>query len=455
MSPIRATNDPWEVNRLLSNSFIADPHQILTPLTIPLAQPQDLGQGIGNQYACGLLCPGQSGPRQLLKKKVDSVTNMEQGLPNNNWLQLPPNQYRVPPVRTRGSSVSHTDIMSNNIMRRNTSQSSHVTESSHTTNSIHSDMGDSMMSNPVFIPSYLRGNDGPYTWSQGHVSGEDQTNLATSHDSFLLNASESPSLPTLDVNDPILNQGGRDSESRLLLERVISAIREQFATHPEPFNFAFELAQTHLSTAALPPVVPSRRTSQASVQIPQINQHASNADRKRYLCRMCDGTKVIKSRGSFKRHVNDKHQPKSYFLCKYCSFRTTRKDKLQHHLRDRHLHASGDISGREFAMANPIDCILCISHTSMDHLGPFASWDAWFSCVETHCRIEDDTVDDDVRRVSTDASDRSPAEPQNTSIYPPMGDTAQGVGNTVLSFQNINPTLSYDQNFSAWNFDMQ
>ena len=26
----------------------------------------------------------------------------------------------------------------------------------------------------------------------------------------------------------------------------------------------------------------------------------------------------------------------------------------------------------------------------MDHLGPFESWDEWFSCIEAHCRLDDD-----------------------------------------------------------------
>ncbi|KAF3397598.1 hypothetical protein DPV78_008074 [Talaromyces pinophilus] len=350
-----------------------------------------------------------------------------------SWRQ-PSNQYLRPgyshqsrPSGARSSSASFTDTMSND-MHRLPSQSSHVTESSQTASSIHSNIGDSIASFATPNPSYIQHEPETFFWSSPQIQVQDH-NAFTAADHPLLPPDTPLPRPTPDVNDPLQNIEASINDPRALLELVIDRLRQIYATHPNQAMYALSLAQTHLGTNAIrrfiaPRVVPPRSPQPPATPSVVSPIHRANSATQQYMCKLCSTPVRITSRGAFKRHVNEKHQPKSMFLCMHCDWTGTRKDKLRDHLKTRHYaeyDREQDLSERELVMAEPSKCDLCETDTWMNHIAPFTSWDVWFAGIVAHCRFEEASED----------------EPKKEPDSPPNQGEGSAGGSSGFLFSNL------------------
>lgn len=377
--------------------------------------------------------------------------------PSNSYLS-PGYSHQSRPSRTRSSSASFTDTMSND-MRRLPSQSSHVTESSQTASSIHSNIGDSIASFATPNPSYIQHEPEAFFWSRPQIDVQDH-NTFTAADHPLLPPEIPLPRPTPDVNDPLQNIEASINDPSALFELVIARLRQEYATHPNQTTYALSLAQTHLGTNAIRRLIVPRVVPPISPQPPATPSavspiHRANSLGQQYMCKLCPSPLRITSRGAFKRHVNEKHQPKSMFLCMHCDWTGTRKDKLRDHLKTRHYteyDREQDLSERELVMAEPTKCDLCETDTWMNHIPPFTSWDVWFAGIVAHCRFEE----------------KSEGEPKTEPDSPPnQGDGSAG-GSSGFLFPNLTFTpgssagsgslfqgsnLASDSVFTPWTFN--
>lgn len=355
----------------------------------------------------------------------------------------------------RRSSASFTDGMSN--MQRELSRSSHVTESSRTPNSIHSNVGDSINSLNPSLPSYIRHDSDTYLWSRPQLQLEDPTIYSAADHSLLPAASPLPQT-TLDTNDLLLDVEPRLSDPNALFEFVINRLQQEYSTQPNPEAYALHLARMHLGVDSIRgffrPREPNTGNSQARPQAPNSVRHPNQ---QQYLCLLCESPSRISSRGSFKRHVNDRHYAKSMFLCMHCDYSNTRKDKLRNHLRIRHPNFGGqspqELRDRELMLPEPTRCDLCTSYELPIHTAPFVSWDVWFEGIEMHCRIEDDDETKSIK--GPDSPDQNNGDaggasgPYNSSLQFPPGPNAGG-----SSFLHGNDWAS-GSTFSGWAYHSQ
>ncbi|PLB52436.1 hypothetical protein P170DRAFT_423308 [Aspergillus steynii IBT 23096] len=113
----------------------------------------------------------------------------------------------------------------------------------------------------------------------------------------------------------------------------------------------------------------------------------------RYLCKLCkpENRRVYTLRGTFKRHVSGVHQHEFQFRCPFsCHWTTFRRDKVHTHLRIAHKwpgRLSRDQMNRlERRLPPPTMCDICYCLVE--------TWDEYFTCVATHCRLrENDSTD--------------------------------------------------------------
>lgn len=147
--------------------------------------------------------------------------------------------------------------------------------------------------------------------------------------------------------------------------------------------FQYVMAREPLLVPQLPILSPSNDGQ--SVPSPP---HSARSHRPPiYACALCPGRLQFTSRGSLKRHVSNLHRPKSEFRCPFprCRGRTNRRDKMHDHLR-RHglgsLWSRASITQLEVPLPAPTACEICLRNP------PFQSWDEWFECIESHCRLE-------------------------------------------------------------------
>ncbi|KAE8547812.1 hypothetical protein TMatcc_009631 [Talaromyces marneffei ATCC 18224] len=374
---------------------------------------------------------------------------------SNSYLS-PGYSHRSRPPRTRSSSASFTDTMSN-AMQRELSQSSHVTESSQTPSSIHSNIGTSITSFPPPNLSYIQNESEAFYWSRPHIAVEDHSTF-TSVDHRLLPLEAPLPQPTPDVNDPLLNIEANIPDPSALLELIIDRLRQEFATHPNQTTYALSLAQTHLGTDAIrrliaPRVVLPRSPLPPSTPsaISPIHRGNSTSQRDAYLCKLCPSAVRITSRGAFKRHVNEKHEAKSMFLCMHCEWTSTRKDKLRDHLKARHYREydrEQDLTERELVMAEPSKCVLCETDTWMNHIPPFPSWDIWFAGIADHCRIDENPEDEPKKEPDT-PTDQGDGDAGGNSgfLFPNLTFTPGSSAGSASLFQG---PLASDSVFTGW-----
>lgn len=374
---------------------------------------------------------------------------------------LSPEHFRqTRPFRTRSASASFTDTMSND-MRRHPSQSSHITQSSQTGSSIHSNIGESIA--PFAFPntSYIQRESDAFLWSrpQPQIQVQDHDTFTTV-DHPLLPPDIPLPRPTPDGNDPLQNIEAGINDPSGLFEFVIHKLRLEYATHPNQTTYALSLAQIHLGTNAIRNFIAPRIVSPRSPQPPATPSaispiHRANSTRQQYLCKLCPSPVRITSRGAFKRHVNEKHQPKSMFLCMHCDWTGSRKDKLRDHLKTKHdseYDREQDLTERELALDEPSKCILCETDKWMNHTPPYTSWDEWFAGIVTHCHLEDISEDD----------------PKKEPDSPPNQGGGNAGGNSGFLFQNLalNPgssagnayhfqgsNVASDSMFTGWAFN--
>ncbi|RAO72878.1 uncharacterized protein BHQ10_008890 [Talaromyces amestolkiae] len=308
-------------------------------------------------------------------------------------------------------------------------------------------------------PSYIQREPEPFFWSRPEIELQD-------HDPFV--AADLPLLPpdtplprpTPDTNDPLQNIEASINDPRALFELVIDRLRQEYVTHPNQTTYALSLAQTHLGTNAIRRLIAPRIVPPRSPQPPAMPSAISpirraNSTGQRYLCKLCPSPVRITSRGAFKRHVNEKHQPKSMFLCMHCEWRSTRKDKLRDHLKTRHYNEfdrEQDLTEMELVMAEPSKCDLCDTDTWMDHKPPFASWDEWFAGIVAHCRI-DDTSEDEPKKEPESPPNQGDGSAGGSSgfLFPNFTFTSGPSAGSASLFQGSN--LASDSVFTSWTFN--
>lgn len=105
-----------------------------------------------------------------------------------------------------------------------------------------------------------------------------------------------------------------------------------------------------------------------------------------FECRLCPERPQMKYKGSFRRHIQNKHYPTQYYRCPDCSAVPvetlfTRRDRLQHHMRHEHGYRlrNEEINRITLAVDPPLECALCASPTS--------SWNEHFECLCRHCLV--------------------------------------------------------------------
>jgi hypothetical protein len=349
-------------------------------------------------------------------------------------------------------------------MQRDPSQSSHVTESSQTPSSIHSNIGASIASFAAPNLSYIQHEPEAFFWRRPQIEVEDHSAI-TAADHPLLPPETPLPLPTPDINDPLLNIEASVHDPNALLELVIDRLRQEFATHPNQATYALSLAQTHLGTNAIrrliaPRVVPPR-SPQLQLQLPSTppaispTNRAHNSAQQQYLCKLCPSPVHFTSTGAFKRHVSDKHQAKSMFLCWHCEWNGTRKDKLRDHLKTKHygeLFSEQDLKGRELVLDEPTRCDLCDTDKWMNHIPPFSSWNVWFAGIAAHCRI-DETPEDEAKKEPDSPSDQGDGNAGGNSgfLFPNLSFTSGSSAGSASLLQGNN--LASNFVFTGWTFN--
>lgn len=338
---------------------------------------------------------------------------------NSSYLS-PAYPYQLRPPRTRSSSASFTDTMSHD-MHRHPSQSSYIAASSQTASSIHSNIGDSIASLANAPPLYIQREPETYLWSRAQIGLQPDRDAFPATDHPLLSPESPLPRPPSDVNDPLQSIEAHVDDPGALFESVINTIRDRFARNPDPTTYALNLARSHLTGNELrslmslrvapptpaQPAIASMAASPIPSHPPQTplgpllpvsSVRRANGAGQRFMCKLCSApTQIITSRGAFKRHVANKHIAKSSFLCGYCDWSGTRKDKLRDHLRTRHhgeYNQAQDLNECQIALNIPSGCNLCETDAWMNHIAPFRSWDAWFDGIAAHCRIDEDSMDD-------------------------------------------------------------
>lgn len=310
-----------------------------------------------------------------------------------NYSLLTPGRYNYgrnrPSIASseRRSSASYSDGVSN--MQREPSSSSHTTESSQTTSPIHSNIGDSILSQPNVVPPYIQ-ESGPFFWDSGATVDDGS---AISNDGLLFPST--PQIPQLVVpNDGTLNIEPIINDADTIFEYLIGRLRQQYGEQTDRLTYAQRLINIYLGVESIHGVLdPQGQASRhPRPHPPSVSRANSRRRKEHYICILCPTPIHLYSRGIFKRHVNEMHQPKSVFMCMYCDFSNPRRDKLGQHLRIRHhderTPKRQEIKERELILPVPVECILCPDY-SPTHRPPFASWDSWFEGIEMHCRVRD------------------------------------------------------------------
>jgi hypothetical protein len=125
----------------------------------------------------------------------------------------------------------------------------------------------------------------------------------------------------------------------------------------------------------------------------------------RFQCLLCHNVSPFSSLGTFKRHVTYSHYPRSQFLCPHspqCPWLSSRRDKIHEHLRTRHSMLSPlskqEIKDLEVCAIPPVKCPIC-------EAAPFESWDKFFRCFSSHCRLEEGPRSDSTHRDSNGSGD--------------------------------------------------
>lgn len=120
----------------------------------------------------------------------------------------------------------------------------------------------------------------------------------------------------------------------------------------------------------------------------------------RYQCQLCPELRSFSSLGTFKRHVTYSHYPKEQFLCFFspqCGWLSSRRDKIHEHLRTRHSMSrrlsKQEIKDLGIPAIPPTSCPVC-------ERAPFDSWDEFFRCFCSHCRLDDGSQSDSTHRDS-------------------------------------------------------
>ncbi|KAH8703695.1 hypothetical protein BGW36DRAFT_423246 [Talaromyces proteolyticus] len=292
------------------------------------------------------------------------------------------------PSSNRRSSASWTDGQSYMQLHFSTS-SSPLTPTSHTSESVHQ----ATLTDSLLLPAATQNTHGDtagsYVWGGSTPNPvEDSIPLGDNVDLFpaVTVDPQTPNrydgLPDLDSTTP--------SNPQALFIFVMRRLQEQFHQHPDPASFALSVARNNLDDETFrnsvwwasgdirinPPVQPTRLATNSS----------------QFVCYLCENPGTFPVRGTFKRHVNEQHLPKSYFHCWLCSsWKHPRRSKLVGHLRTIHsvLNSNTEqISAREILESVPAFCHICVSQGLQVHVNMFNTWDEWYDAIEDHCRID-------------------------------------------------------------------
>ncbi|KAL2000464.1 hypothetical protein VTN02DRAFT_3052 [Thermoascus thermophilus] len=112
----------------------------------------------------------------------------------------------------------------------------------------------------------------------------------------------------------------------------------------------------------------------------------------RFYCVFCRSSKIYGTRGSWKRHITDKHRHCSFFRCCFqpCNWRNFRRDKVHEHIRRKHdkrfTLTPDQIDALEIPLPGPDHCDLCNRST--------CSWDDYFRCLADHCLLSPEKESD-------------------------------------------------------------
>ena len=106
---------------------------------------------------------------------------------------------------------------------------------------------------------------------------------------------------------------------------------------------------------------------------------------------MCNPGITCSSRGTFKRHVEERHGPRYHYGCPLfddCDWQGARIDKAREHVQKKHAYpeklTADQIRFNSAELRTPVKCPLCDKPTN--------SWDVFFICVAYHCFVRPDRL---------------------------------------------------------------
>ena len=158
-----------------------------------------------------------------------------------------------------------------------------------------------------------------------------------------------------------------------------------------------------------------------------------------YRCLFCEPLKkYYSSRGTFKRHVTEKHWPMVEYHCKApgCLFQSYRKDKARPHNPEALGHVISQTSPAcmtvqpDIPLPHPPACSICSKAVG--------TWREWLDCVFCHCQLPEGDPAINIRGGDGDREDDDSDDDMDN------GGFGGGNGN-FLSFQNQHPTAMGSQ----------
>lgn len=181
------------------------------------------------------------------------------------------------------------------------------------------------------------------------------------------------------------------------------------------YNALIRMVQRQIDTTGYQPHSPGSSDSPGS---------AHNGDR--YICYLCPNENhniLFADRGTFRRHVSDKHHPEFRYLClahPICDWGTNRRDKIYPHMRTHRIYQVSRAQVNRFAIRQrpPRNCGLCWK--------PVSCWAEYFKCVANHCRIKNvDSTNSNASLSRRGSDDRGGGGNNGTGFggnYPPGND---------------------------------
>jgi hypothetical protein len=246
---------------------------------------------------------------------------------------------------------------------------------SQTSDSVHQ----SALDESLFLDaSSIQDSDSSYQWgAPGGVVTPGDPRYPTDNQNLFpaINVESNAPTPNTLPDDDMLNLSLPPNGPESMLRVILGVIQGNYSRHPNPEGYVSELARFVLAHAGSAPHSPASPLARGDS----------------YVCLICDSSQVFRTSGAFKRHVNEQHQPKSYFHCRICDrFTHPRRDKLRNHLWNAHSRRTNNqqISSCEVMEPVPLFCNICAVRGLEFHPGPFDSWNSWYEGIRSHCRLQ-------------------------------------------------------------------